>query len=74
MNKFFLKSIFSIGENWLNKKNHTEHKYSVFLESQNKKMIELANLLKKRQSFPHNSNESVFRYLTDFFALLFRLP
>ena len=27
----------SIDENWLNKKNHTEHKHSVFLESRNNK-------------------------------------
>ena len=32
---FLLKTVISIAENWLNKKNHTEHKYSVFFESQN---------------------------------------
>ena len=33
------QTIISIGENWLNKKNHTEHKYSVFFESRNKNTL-----------------------------------
>ena len=33
--KFLLKIKVSIAENWLNKKNHLEHKYSIFFESRN---------------------------------------
>ena len=33
--KITLKNIISIGENWLNKKNHTERQYFVFFESRN---------------------------------------
>ena len=36
--KFLLKKIISMGENWLNKKKQTEHKYSVFFQNRNKKI------------------------------------
>ena len=36
---FWLEIIISIGENWLIKKNLTEHKYSGFFESRNKKLL-----------------------------------
>ena len=38
--EFSLKTIISIGEIWPNKKNHTEHKYSVIFESRNKNKFE----------------------------------
>ena len=38
-----LEIMFSISENWVNKKNHTEHEYSVFFGSRNNKNWEWEN-------------------------------